>query len=163
MSELFRLPQQWTGPDVERIPNPLLVPSADQIRNLVEGPIRYVGTEEDDLDESARPVGEPLGEPATEAELIAYFRQKNPQYDEGSWEDHSACRGTDEEAFYPEGHRFGALQKLAKRVCEHCPVRVECLQDALNRQDFYGIRGATRPSERRRLSKMKDSGPDTVS
>ncbi len=65
------------------------------------------------------------------------------------WRDDATCREVDAEAFFPEP---GASPYAAKRVCAVCPVRVECLTDALNRRDIaYGVLGGLTPRERREL------------
>lgn len=39
----------------------------------------------------------------------------------------------------------------AKTICWACPVRDECLQDALDKKEGYGVRGGFTPRERREL------------
>lgn len=42
-------------------------------------------------------------------------------------------------------------QDYAKRVCAVCPVVDECLDDALSRNEQFGVWGGLTPDERRRL------------
>ena len=52
--------------------------------------------------------------------------------------------------FYPE--KGGGGPRAAKKICARCPVRAECLTDALTRRDLgYGVLGGTTPRERREL------------
>lgn len=56
------------------------------------------------------------------------------------WWDLAACRGAadptrggDPNLFYPDQHQTAArLTELRDRYCRECPVRVHCLEDALN-------------------------------
>jgi WhiB family redox-sensing transcriptional regulator len=51
--------------------------------------------------------------------------------------------------FFPEP---GASAQAAREVCAECPVRVDCLTEALARRDIaYGVRGGLSPVERRQL------------
>lgn len=70
-----------------------------------------------------------------------------------SWHDQAGCQGEDLELFYgPEGEHAPQREKreeIAKQLCnEVCPVRELCLQDALERNDKYGVLGGTDPDER---------------
>ena len=66
------------------------------------------------------------------------------------WRDNAACRGTDPTTttFYPPPSRNA---RDAKRICSSCPVRTECLQEALARHERHGIWGGTTERERRQL------------
>ncbi len=69
------------------------------------------------------------------------------------WRDRAACRGTDPEVFFPvaeSGPAREAQVAAAKAVCAGCPVRAECLTEALARIP-YGIAGGLTENERRRL------------
>lgn len=58
------------------------------------------------------------------------------------------CGQADPEAFYPEP---GSSSVEAKKVCRHCPVRVECLRWALETREQWGVWGGLSARERRRL------------
>ncbi len=65
------------------------------------------------------------------------------------WRDEATCRQVDAQLFFPEP---GANSTAARRVCAVCPVRAECLGDALDRRDIaYGVLGGLTPRERREL------------
>jgi Transcription factor WhiB len=69
------------------------------------------------------------------------------------WRARAACRGVDPELFFPAAERgpVRAVQvAAAKAVCAGCPVRTECLAEALARIP-YGIAGGLTENERRRL------------
>jgi len=63
------------------------------------------------------------------------------------WTLRAACRGIDPERLYVSG----AAQQEAKRICRHCPVRYECLAEALDAGDEYGVWGGMTERERRAL------------
>lgn len=74
-----------------------------------------------------------------------------------SWRAAANCAGVDPELFYPERGGSKALQaaqiRSAKAVCEGCSVRAQCLIDALERQELFGIWGGMSERERRRLQR----------
>jgi WhiB family redox-sensing transcriptional regulator len=61
------------------------------------------------------------------------------------------CRQFDPELWFPVGHGPAALRDTAqaKQVCGLCPIRWECLQDALAHATPYGIWGGQTEEERR--------------
>lgn len=73
-----------------------------------------------------------------------------PSAAEMSWRDAALCAQTDPEAFFPEK---GGSVRDPKRVCRACEVRAECLEDALEHGERYGIRGGLSERERRRLKR----------
>lgn len=70
--------------------------------------------------------------------------------DEGelAWQTDALCAQTDPEAFFPEK---GGSTRDAKRVCEACPVKSECLDYAMAHDEKFGIWGGLSERERRRL------------
>jgi WhiB family redox-sensing transcriptional regulator len=65
-----------------------------------------------------------------------------------SWVVQASCLGCDPELFYPGR---GESCREAKAVCAGCPVRVECLEYALETGEKLGIWGGASERERRRL------------
>jgi WhiB family redox-sensing transcriptional regulator len=63
------------------------------------------------------------------------------------WTQHALCARVDPEAFFP---KKGGSPKAAKRVCAACEVTAECLNDALENGELYGIRGGLTEFERRK-------------
>ena len=51
----------------------------------------------------------------------------------------------------------GAEQHKAKQVCASCPVRTECLAEALDNQIEWGVWGGMTERERRALLRRKPS------
>jgi len=65
----------------------------------------------------------------------------------GSWREFAACNGADPDLFFPNR---GGSGRLAKMICMKCPVRELCLEDALARQEKYGIWGGMTHRERKK-------------
>ncbi|MFI1734015.1 WhiB family transcriptional regulator [Streptomyces acidicola] len=67
-----------------------------------------------------------------------------------SWAEQAACRGRSLGEFFTDSQR-GIVS--AKRICRICPVREECLTEALRAEDGsrYGVYGGLTPAERAEL------------
>jgi WhiB family redox-sensing transcriptional regulator len=70
--------------------------------------------------------------------------------EEPEWQDRALCAQTDPEAFFPEK---GGSTREAKRICQGCDVRPECLEYALAHDERFGIWGGLSERERRKLKK----------
>ena len=71
--------------------------------------------------------------------------------DEGEeWHERALCAQTDPEAFFPEK---GGSTREAKKICQGCPVKDECLEYALAHDERFGIWGGMSERERRRLKR----------
>lgn len=64
------------------------------------------------------------------------------------WQTDALCAQTDPEAFFPEK---GGSTREAKRICDGCEVRSECLDYALANDERFGIWGGMSERERRKL------------
>ena len=75
-----------------------------------------------------------------------------PLEDEGllGWQERALCAQTDPEAFFPEK---GGSTREAKKVCQTCDVRSECLEYALAHDERFGIWGGLSERERRKLKR----------
>lgn len=67
------------------------------------------------------------------------------------WQERSLCRQTDPDMFFFDHGREAAN---AKRICASCPVQAECLQDAVARNEEWGIWGGMTGPERRKIAKQ---------
>jgi len=65
-----------------------------------------------------------------------------------AWQADALCAQTDPEAFFPEK---GGSTRDAKRICDGCEVRSECLEYALANDERFGIWGGLSERERRKL------------
>jgi WhiB family transcriptional regulator, redox-sensing transcriptional regulator len=62
------------------------------------------------------------------------------------------CMETDPDAFFPEqGGGLNSDIRNAKRICQRCPARRECLNYALEANEQYGIWGGLTAKERQKL------------
>ena len=66
--------------------------------------------------------------------------------DPEDWTLHAKCRGM-EDALFPEGKD----QKRARTVCLGCPVRANCLAEALDHRIRWGVWGGMTERQRRQL------------
>ncbi|WP_010532736.1 WhiB family transcriptional regulator [Brachybacterium squillarum] len=64
-----------------------------------------------------------------------------------SWAARGACAGMDPDEFFVQGTE----QHQIKTACGACPVRTECLADALDNRIDFGVWGGMTERERRRL------------
>ena len=67
------------------------------------------------------------------------------------WSSKGACRTADPDALFVQG----AAQNRAKAVCLGCPVRTECLADALDHRIEFGVWGGMTERERRALLRKR--------
>jgi WhiB family transcriptional regulator, redox-sensing transcriptional regulator len=67
------------------------------------------------------------------------------------WVAQGACRKGDPDALFVQG----AAQNRAKLVCMGCPVRTECLADALDHRVEFGVWGGMTERERRALLRRR--------
>lgn len=64
---------------------------------------------------------------------------------------HGNCASIDPEVFFPD--KLNTTTRIAKQICLDCPVRTQCLQEALDREEEFGIWGGLTAGERLRLAK----------
>ncbi|TQN30887.1 transcription factor WhiB [Haloactinospora alba] len=69
---------------------------------------------------------------------------------------HAKCREIDPDVLFVQG----AAQNRAKLICRGCPVRTECLAEALDNRIEYGVWGGMTERERRALLRKR---PDVSS
>lgn len=68
----------------------------------------------------------------------------------GNWRTRGECRDDPDQLFVR-----GAAQHEAKAVCVPCPVRAQCLAEALDRRIEFGVWGGMTERERRRLLRRR--------
>jgi WhiB family redox-sensing transcriptional regulator len=66
------------------------------------------------------------------------------------WTVHAKCQGM-EDALFPEA----SDQKRARLLCSGCPVRSECLAEALDNRIEWGVWGGMTERERRLLLRQR--------
>jgi len=67
------------------------------------------------------------------------------------WSESAACRTTRPDALFVRG----AAQNRAKQLCAQCPVRTECLAEALGSNIEWGVWGGMTERERRALLRRR--------
>lgn len=73
-----------------------------------------------------------------------------------AWAARAACRGVDTELFYPKGESFTpADASIIDTYCRSCPVRRECLEEALTRTE-PGIWGGLTEKQRKALKRPRN-------
>lgn len=70
------------------------------------------------------------------------------------WRIHAACRGKTAQMF-PEHGTQPTVINQAKAICHTCPVRVACLNYALEHNETFGIWGGLSGRERREYKKQR--------
>ena len=73
---------------------------------------------------------------------------------EGLWQDRAACKGPQSRVFFPPSHlerkdEREAREQRAKAICATCPVRIECLDYAIEIREPHGIWGGLNELERK--------------
>lgn len=74
-----------------------------------------------------------------------------------TWRQRARCVGYNTELFFPPAGR-GADADTARAICSSCSVRRDCLTDALDKVDIYGIRGGLTGEEREDLLRFRAPG-----
>ena len=67
------------------------------------------------------------------------------------WASRGACRTADPDTLFVQG----AAQNRVKTMCMSCPVRTECLADALDNRVEFGVWGGMTERERRALLRRR--------
>ncbi len=67
------------------------------------------------------------------------------------WSRSAACRDAEPDLLFVQG----AAQNRVKVICAGCPVRTECLADALDNQIEFGVWGGMTERERRTLLRRR--------
>jgi WhiB family redox-sensing transcriptional regulator len=78
------------------------------------------------------------------------------QVSQSKWRDLAACRGPQSQNFFPHSSQERRDERRrretqAKKICNDCIVREDCLSHALAIRELYGIWGGTSGSERREM------------
>src|SRR3982751_3571545 len=74
-----------------------------------------------------------------------------PNYWTQNYTARSSCLASDPDGLFVTG----AAQNRAKAVCMGCPVRTECLSDALDNRVEFGVWGSMTERERRALLRRR--------
>lgn len=72
----------------------------------------------------------------------------------GAWRDRALCRGLDASPFFSETKDKYPPDDV-QALCNVCPVRAECLAEALRRKDPWGVWGGTSGWQRMQILRGK--------
>jgi len=78
------------------------------------------------------------------------------EIEQADWRVNASCREEDPDGLFVRGKE----QRKAKMVCVACPVRTECLAEALDGRIEFGVWGGMTERERRALLRRR---PDVTS
>ncbi|MEV6784764.1 WhiB family transcriptional regulator [Streptomyces sp. NPDC051098] len=67
------------------------------------------------------------------------------------WSEQAACRDTHADDLFADA----ATQKRAEALCTACPVRIDCLTEALDSRMEFGVWGGMTERERRALLRRR--------
>lgn len=77
-------------------------------------------------------------------------------YPDTSWMSHGNCAHRDPAMFFPSD---GVGVEIARRACEGCPVKVQCLEYAISERIDHGVWGGCSERERRRIIRSRQTKP----
>jgi WhiB family redox-sensing transcriptional regulator len=72
--------------------------------------------------------------------------------EEYKWMLQAYCRGAAPKEFFPSD---GLGVESAQKLCAHCPVKLECLEYALEHRIEHGVWGGASERERRRILRRR--------
>ena len=67
------------------------------------------------------------------------------------WTTSAACNSADPDELFVTG----AAQRIAAKVCNGCPVRLQCLADALDNRVEFGVWGGLTERQRRAVLRQR--------
>lgn len=71
-----------------------------------------------------------------------------------AWKKEGICAQSDPDSFFPSVGEPSAQQK---KICFSCPVQSQCLEEALEGNEQWGIWGGYSPRERREIKSKRRS------
>ena len=77
----------------------------------------------------------------------------------GGWQGQALCAQADPDAWFPE---MGGQPGKIKAICRQCPVRAECLDAALERDEMFGIWGGLSRQERVAVKRRRRAAGDAA-
>lgn len=81
------------------------------------------------------------------------------EHPDPTWQQRAECRGLNVALFYPERGE----NDQTKHICAACPVRTNCLTEAIRNQDRHGHWGGLPEKPRRKIEKaVRTLRPDLV-
>lgn len=99
--------------------------------------------------------------PVTRSSASTVKHQPSTHSDVIDWREKAACAAYYEQLkkkdiFFPPQGKAEVIYEAALKICSTCPVRVECLEYALDKRELAdGIFGGKTPAERKWLYKRR--------
>ncbi len=82
-----------------------------------------------------------------------------PIHSEWEWQEQGACRDADPETFFLDYNLRGKAKKQKEKtaisICNACPVKMHCLEHALNTPEIYGVWGGMTEEERHSIMRKR--------
>lgn len=82
-----------------------------------------------------------------------------PVHDRWEWQYQGACVGADTEQFFLDYNLRGPAkrkkEKQAIAFCNTCPVKLQCLEHALNTPEVYGVWGGMTEEQRNTILRKR--------
>ena len=69
-----------------------------------------------------------------------------------TWHQHAACLGQPAEWWFPGTYSGSNAYANARRICNRCPVKRECLAEAIEHDIEYGMYGGLSPRQRHAIN-----------
>ena len=82
--------------------------------------------------------------------------QTNADYADTGWMSHGNCAHRDPSMFFPSD---GVGVEIARKACEGCPVKTQCLEYAIAERIDHGVWGGCSERERRRIIRSRQTKP----
>ena len=73
-----------------------------------------------------------------------------------TWMSHGNCAQRDPSMFFPSD---GVGVEIARKACEGCPVKTQCLEYAIAERIDHGVWGGCSERERRRIIRSRQTKP----
>ena len=80
---------------------------------------------------------------------------------DSGWEEYGLCSSVGGDLWFPARGEI-AHTRAAKRICQRCPVKDQCLEQALRNDERFGVWGGFTPKERTALSPRVTAGAATT-
>jgi WhiB family transcriptional regulator, redox-sensing transcriptional regulator len=76
-----------------------------------------------------------------------------------NWMDSALCKDEPRETFFPV-NSAGVI--AAKKICDICVVKEECLEYAIDEGIVHGVWGGTSERQRRQIKKVRNAGGEVI-
>jgi WhiB family redox-sensing transcriptional regulator len=82
-----------------------------------------------------------------------------PIHSNWEWQEEGVCRSFETNTFFLEnslrGKKKSQKEKIAVSICNTCPVKMQCLEHALNTPEIYGVWGGMTEEQRHQILRKR--------